>query len=246
MPQIVLHLILLSNHKKSKKERRITEIFLQRIPFSLKNYFCLGGVWLSLLGTNAQVLLSARSPSLILRCAQTSRLCQGLPLWGSWREAPERASPAEAAQGVGLESANDRADFRKAQSKLTQCVPASVLALSVIASRCHLSQSERFWICRKVCLLEKAPTLGELDAVRRPERASPLPARLRVSFDQTYDKSQCRPSRRGGTASDWESYHLNPHFLKYRIRFPACQRAGFRLRWAARCHAWMAVYWGTR
>ena len=73
MPQIVLHLILLSNHKKSKKERRITEIFLQRIPFSLKNYFCLGGVWLSLLGTNAQVLLSARSPSLILRCAPVWR-----------------------------------------------------------------------------------------------------------------------------------------------------------------------------
>ena len=79
-----------------------------------------------------------------------------------------------------------------------------------------------------------------------PERARMLAGRLRVSFDQTYDKSQCRPLRRGGTASDWESYHLNPHFLKYRIRFPACQRAGFRLRWAARCHAWMAVYWGTR
>ena len=94
--------------------------------------------------------------------------------------------------------------------------------------------------------LPRAPPLGELDAVRRPERARTLPGRLRVSFDQTYDKSQCRPPRRGGAASDWESYHLNPHFLKYRIRFPACQRAGFRLRWAARCHAWMAVYWGTR
>ena len=98
MPQIVLHLILLSNHKKSKKERRITEIFLQRIPFSLKNHFCLGDVWLSLLETNAQVLLSARSPSHILRCAKQRR-----------------------------------------------SVPASGLALSVIASRCHLSQSERPW-----------------------------------------------------------------------------------------------------
>ena len=136
MPQIVLHLILLSNHKKSKKERRITEIFLQRIPFSLKNYFCLGGVWLSLLGTNAQVLLSAGSPSLILRCAKQRR-----------------------------------------------SVPASVLALSVIASRCHLSQSERPWqsakfpvlhftpCCRKGSRqalrgdfppLPRAPTLGEL------------------------------------------------------------------------------------
>ena len=31
----------------------------------------------------------------VRRCAETFRLCQGLPLWGSWREAPERASPAE-------------------------------------------------------------------------------------------------------------------------------------------------------
>ena len=111
-------------------------------------------------------LRPAAARGAVRRCAQTFRLCQGLPLWGSWREAPERARM--------------------------------------------------------------------------------LAGRLRVSFDQTYDKSQCRPLRRGGAASDWESYHLNPHFLKYRIRFPACQRAGFRLRWAARCHAWMAVYWGTR
>ena len=202
MPQIVLHLILLSNHKKSKKERRITEIFLQRIPFSLKNYFCLGGVWLSL----------------ILRCAKQRR-----------------------------------------------SVPASVLALSVIASRCHLSQSERPWQSAKFPVYTLRPAAAR-GAVRRcaqtsrlcqglslweswreaPERVRMLAGRLRVSFDQTDDKSQCRPLRRGGAASGWESYHLNPHFLKYRIRFPACQRAGFRLRWAARCHAWMAVYWGTR
>ena len=202
MPQIVLHLILLSNHKKSKKERRITEIFLQRIPFSLKNHFCLGDVWLSL----------------ILRCAKQRRR-----------------------------------------------VPASGLALSVIASRCHLSQSERLWqsakfavqhftpCCRKGSRRRYAETFRLCQGLplwgswrEAPERVRTLPTRLRVSFDQTYDKSQCRPLRRGGAASDWESYHLNPHFLKYRIRFPACQRAGFRLRWAARCHAWMAVYWGTR
>ena len=204
MPQIVLHLILLSNHKKSKKERRITEIFLQRIPFSLENYFCLGGVWLSL----------------ILRCAKQRRR-----------------------------------------------VPASGLALSVIASRCHLSQSERPWqsaklpglyftpCCRKGSRRRCAETFRLCQGLplwgswrEAPERARTLAGRLRVSFDQTYDKSQCRPPRRerGGAASDWESYHLNPHFLKYRIRFPVCQRAGFRLRWAARCHAWMAVYWGTR
>ena len=115
MPQIVLHLILLSNHKKSKKERRITEIFLQRIPFSLKNYFCLGGVWLSLLGTNAKVLLSARSPSLILRCA------------------------------LGLALPCGSAALSEAQSKPRPCAASAGLALSVIASRCHLSQSERPW-----------------------------------------------------------------------------------------------------
>ena len=235
MPQIVLHLILLSNHKKSKKERRITEIFLQRIPFSLKNYFCLEDVWLSLLGTNAQVLLSARSPSLILRCA------------------------------LGLALPCGSAALSEAQSKPRPCAASAGLALSVIASRCHLSQSERPWqsakfpvphftpCCRKGSRRRFAQTFRLCQGLplwgswrEAPERASPMAAGLRVSFDQTYDKSQCRPPRRGGAASDWESYHLNPHFLKYRIRFPACQRAGFRLRWAARCHAWMAVYWGTR
>ena len=219
MPQIVLHLILLSNHKKSKKERRITEIFLQRIPFSLKNYFCLEDVWLSL----------------ILRCA------------------------------LGLALPCGSAALSEAQSKPRPCAASAGLALSVIASRCHLSQSERPWQSAKFPVWNLYALLLQ-GAVRRyaqtsrlcqglplwgswreaPERARMLPAGLRVSFDQTYDKSQCRPPRRGGVASDWESYHLNPHFLKYRIRFPACQRAGFRLRWAARCHAWMAVYWGTR
>ena len=58
---------------------------------------------------------------------------------------PERASPAEAAQGVGLAGAYDGADFRKPRSERTRCVLVSGLALSVIASRCHLSQSERPW-----------------------------------------------------------------------------------------------------
>ena len=182
MPQIVLHLILLSNHKKSKKERRVTEIFLQRIPFSLENYFCLEDVWLSL----------------ILRCAKQRR-----------------------------------------------SVPASVLALSVIASRCHLSQSERFWIYRKVCLLEKSSPFGGAGAKRLRGRGCSRWDCASVSIKPMI-RASVGPLRRGGAASDWESYHLNPHFLKYRIRFPACQRAGFRLRWAARCHAWMAVYWGTR
>ncbi len=75
---------------------------------------------------------------------------------------PERASPLAARLRPGLAGAYDGADFRKPQSKLTQCVLVSDLALSVIASRCHLSQSERFWMYRKVCLLEKALPLGEL------------------------------------------------------------------------------------
>ena len=75
---------------------------------------------------------------------------------------PERARTLAGRLRPGLDDANDGADFRKAQSKLARCVFVSGLALSVIASRCHLSQSERFWIYRNVCLLEKAPTLGEL------------------------------------------------------------------------------------
>ena len=41
-------------------------------------------------------------------------------------------------------------------------------------------------------------------------------------------------------------YHAKPHLEKYRSRLPSCHKKGFRLRCAARCHAWMAVYWGTR
>ena len=214
MPQIVLHLILLSNHKKSKKERRITEIFLQRIPFSLKNYFCLGGVWLSLLGTNAQVLLSARSPSLILRCA---------PVWRA-------LAMGQTSESLNL---NGRCAF------LSAALPSPSSLRDATSPKVRgFGYTGKFAFLKKLSLWESWR--------EAPERARTLPARLRVSFNQTYDKSQCRPLRRGGAASDWESYHLNPHFLKYRIRFPVCQRAGFRLRWAARCHAWMAVYWGTR
>ena len=88
----------------------------------------------------------------------------------------------------GLAGANDGADFRKAQSKLTRCVLVSGLALSVIASRCHLSQSERPWqsdkfpglyftpCCRKgsrqaLCgdfpPLPRAPPLGKAPSGRR-------------------------------------------------------------------------------
>ena len=95
-------------------------------------------------------------------CTGTFAFSRKLPLWGSWREAPERARTLAGRLHPGLADANDGADFRKPQSKRTQCAAVSGLALSVIASRCHLSQSERFWMYRKVCLLEKAPPLGEL------------------------------------------------------------------------------------
>ena len=35
--------------------------------------------------------------------------------------------------------------FSKVQSKLTRSLASAILALSVIASRCHLSQGERPW-----------------------------------------------------------------------------------------------------
>ena len=58
---------------------------------------------------------------------------------------PERARTLPARLRPGLTGAYDGADFRKLQSKLTRCVLVRGLALSVIASRCHLSQSERPW-----------------------------------------------------------------------------------------------------
>ena len=79
---------------------------------------------------------------------------------------PERVSPAEAAQGVSLDSANDGADFRKPQSKLTRCVLVCVLALSVIAPRCHLSQSERPWQSAKFSVYTLRPAAAR-GAVRR-------------------------------------------------------------------------------
>ena len=74
------------------------------------------------------------------------------------------------------------------------------LALSVIASRCHLSQSERFWMYRNVCLLEKAPPLGELDAVRRPERASPAEGTLRLCLAQRTARQRGLARRRRSRA----------------------------------------------
>ena len=102
-------------------------------------------------------LRPASARGAVRRYAQTSHLCQGLPLWGSWREAPERARMLAGPLDPGLVGAYDGADFRKAQSKLTRCVPSAGLALSVIASRCHLSQSERPWQSAKLPVLHFTP-----------------------------------------------------------------------------------------
>ena len=82
-------------------------------------------------------------------------------------------------------------------------------------ARCHLSQSERPWqsakfpvlyftpCCRKKSRqalrggfppLPRAPTLGELDAVRRPERASPLPWPLSPSLAGAFGRPRASPA----------------------------------------------------
>ena len=117
------------------------------------------------------------------RYAETFRLCQGLPLWGSWREAPERARTLTRSCALGLALPYGSAAPSEARSKPRLCAAVSGLALSVIASRCHLSQSERPWqsanfpglyftpCCRKKSRqalrrdfppLPRAPPLGEL------------------------------------------------------------------------------------
>ena len=88
----------------------------------------------------------------------------------------------------GLDDAYDGIDFQKPQSKLTRSLASAGLALSVIASRCHLSQSERPWQsakfpvphftprCRKgsrqalrsdFTPLPRAPPLGKTPSGRR-------------------------------------------------------------------------------
>ena len=81
----------------------------------------------------------------VRRCTETFRLCQGLPLWGSWREAPERARMLTRSCALGLALPCGSAAPSEARSKPRFCAAVRGLALSVIASRCHLSQSERPW-----------------------------------------------------------------------------------------------------
>ena len=125
-------------------------------------------------------------------CTGKFAFSKKLSLWESWREAPERARTLAGRLRHGLAGAYDGANFRKSQSKRTRCAAGSGFALSVIAPRCHLSQSERPWQSAKFPVLYFTPCcrngsrqalrsdftplpralpLGELDAVRRPERA---------------------------------------------------------------------------
>ena len=90
-------------------------------------------------------LRPAAAKRAVRRCAQTFRLCQGLPLWGSWRKAPERARMLARSCALGLALPCGSAAPSKARSKPRLCAASAGLALSVIASRCHLSQSERPW-----------------------------------------------------------------------------------------------------
>ena len=103
-------------------------------------------------------------------------------------------------------------------AKQRRRVPSAGLALSVIASRCHLSQSERPWqsakfavrhftpCCRKgsrqalrsdFTPLPRALPLGELDAVRWPERARTAEGTLYLGLADAYDRADPRNGRKG-------------------------------------------------
>ena len=64
--------------------------------------------------------------------------CQRLSLWESWREAPERARPL-----AGKHRHSDSIALTKSLPIAAQRLFRAGLALSVIASQCHLSHRER-------------------------------------------------------------------------------------------------------
>ena len=117
------------------------------------------------------------------RYAETFRLCQGLPLWGSWQSRQaltERARMLTRSCALGLALPCGSAAPSEARSKPRLCAAVSGLALSVIASRCHLSQSERPWQSAKfpvwnLCALlpQGEPKALRLDFPPLP-RAPPL------------------------------------------------------------------------
>ena len=147
-------------------------------------------------GSTLYALLPQRSRR---RYAETFRLCQGLSLWESWREAPERARTLPARLRPGLTGAYDGADFRKLQSKLTRCVLVRGLALSVIASRCHLSQSERPWQSVKFPVYTLRPAAAR-GAVRRCAQTFRLCQGLPLWERLPPAGGRCRICDRGRTA----------------------------------------------
>ena len=66
--------------------------------------------WQSAKFPGLESLRPAAARGAVRRCAETFRLCQGLPLWGSWREAPERARMLPGPLDPSLAGAYDGAE----------------------------------------------------------------------------------------------------------------------------------------
>ena len=79
----------------------------------------------------------------VKRCTeslQSGPTCQWLPLWGSWREAPERARMLPENH-----KHSDSIALTEGLLIAARRLSGDGLALSVIASQCHLSHRERHW-----------------------------------------------------------------------------------------------------
>ena len=133
------------------------------------------------------------------RYAKTFRLCQGLPLWGSWREAPERARTLTRSCALGLALPCGSTAPSEARSKPRLCAASAGLALSVIASRCHLSQSERPWQSAKFPVYTLRPAAAR-GAVRRCAQTSRLCQGLPLWERLPPAGGRCRICDRGRTA----------------------------------------------
>ena len=125
-------------------------------------------------------------------CTGKFAFSKKLPLWGSWREAPERARMLARSCALGLALPCGSAAPSEARSKPRLCAAVSGLALSVIASRCHLSQSERPWqsaklpvphftpCCRKGSRRRYAETFRLCQGLPLWERLPPAGGRCRI------------------------------------------------------------------
>ena len=85
----------------------------------------------------------------VKRCTeslQSGRARQWLSLWESWREAPERARTLTENHKRG-----DSIALTEGLLIAAQRLSGDGLALSVIASQCHLSHRERHWRTGQLC-----------------------------------------------------------------------------------------------